>query len=86
MDKPLADQLTDRALVTSLRSTKCPACGRTKKVGQTLCLADYRALPIALRRALYARLGEGYREAVIEAFQFLEVTTFQVDPPEAARG
>lgn len=79
MDKPLADQLTDRALVTSLRRTKCPACGRTKKVGQTLCLADYRALPIALRRALYARLGEGYREAVIEAFQFLEVDAFRLE-------
>lgn len=65
--------------MTSLRSVKCPACGGVKKVGQTLCLRDYRSLPAPLRTALYARLGNGYREAVLEAFQFLDVTTFQVD-------
>ena len=77
----LADQLTDVALVTSLRSTKCPACGRLKKARQTLCFNDYRALPHGLRAALYAPLGEGYREAVLDAFDFLEEETFKVDLP-----
>jgi hypothetical protein len=83
---PLIDQLTDVALVTSLRSVKCPACGGAKKRGHTLCFREYRALPATFRSALYDRLHHGYREAVLEALQFLDAATFQVDLPEDARG
>ena len=76
----LADQLDDLSLVTSFRSTLCPACGGVKRSRHTLCLHNFRKLPGALRSALYAPLGEGYRESVIEAFQFLQVETFQVQP------
>ena len=77
----LTHDLDDRTLVTSLRSTVCPACGGAKKGRQTLCLADYRRLPGAMRTALYARLCSGYREAVIEAMNFLGAAEFRM--PEA---
>jgi hypothetical protein len=76
----LADQLDDEALCLSLRSTKCPACGGEKKSRHTMCFRDYRRLPGALRAALYAPLGKGYREAVLDAFRFLELDEFKVDP------
>ena len=66
-------ELTDLVLVSSLRSTCCPACGASKGRAKTLCVRDYRRLPQLMRQSLYARVGHGYREAVIEAMQFLNV-------------
>jgi hypothetical protein len=63
-------------LIRSLRSTICPLCGGEKVVRQTLCKTHYYALPVAMRKALYAMLGSGYRESVIEAIRFLGKTEF----------
>lgn len=68
--------LTPRLVVDSLRSNVCPACGGRKGRAKTMCLTDYRKLPIAMRKALYAHLGEGYEQAVFEALRFLNVETF----------
>lgn len=38
-------------------------CGREKRRGETVCRRCYYALPAPYRRALYARIGEGYEEA-----------------------
>lgn len=74
------DQIDDRALVTSLRSDLCPACGGTKKPAQTLCRLCYIALPRRKRLALYDRLGEGYQEAVTAALDELGKAEFIVPP------
>lgn len=76
MDKPLSDTLTDRELVTSLSSDVCPACGATKVAGQTLCRREYRKLARDEQLALYDRLGNGYREAVLAAMATLGKTEF----------
>ena len=72
------DVLVELVCVLSLVSQICPACGRLKNKRMTLCLRDYRALPKAMQRALYDRVGHGYREAVVEALQFLNVEAGQV--------
>jgi hypothetical protein len=71
----LAD-VTPHQLVQSLRSTTCPMCGKAKKTRQTLCYAEYMALPRALKDALYHPLGEGYEDAVVAAFAARLVTRF----------
>lgn len=63
-------------LVRSLHSMVCPACGRRKKYGHTLCGRDYRALPPLMRTALYLRIGAGYERAITEAMDRLGATTF----------
>lgn len=78
--------ITDRLLVSSLRSSVCPACGGRKDRGKTLCLADYRRLPKTMRNALYARVGEGYGAAVAEAMTFLEATSFCLPPDVDRKG
>lgn len=69
--------------VASLRSTTCPACGQAKKRAQTLCRRDYFKLPIPMRKALYARVGSGYEQALAESLNYLG-TEFFSDPPKAA--
>jgi|WetSurMetagenome_2_1015567.scaffolds.fasta_scaffold330457_3 hypothetical protein len=69
-------------LCRSLRSERCPACGRKKKSRQTFCLECYRALPKDMKRALYNRIGQGYEQAFSDALIFLEVETPAFpDPP-----
>lgn len=65
--------LDDRAVLRSLRRHVCPACGGPKLSAQTLCRKDYHRLPQALQFALYRRVGEGYREAVVTALIALKV-------------
>lgn len=67
--------LDPQQLVASLRSVKCPCCGGKKKPDQTLCGVDYGRLSPRLRVALYDGLGQGYEEAVAEAFELLGVTS-----------
>ena len=73
--------LTDAQALASLRSTLCPACGRTKMQGMTMCSRDYYALPDDMRKALYHRLGKGYREAVTAALASLNVETPRLPEP-----
>lgn len=80
---PLNDQLTVEALLTSLRSTVCPACGGRKKTMQTLCVRQYMSLPRPMKQALYNRIGKGYKEAVHDAFIFLDVVKFTWTPARA---
>lgn len=68
--------LTDRHLIDSLRGGRCPACAGPKLRSHTLCIGDYKRLPPHMKRALYNRLGDGYREAVWEAFAFLKQEKF----------
>jgi hypothetical protein len=68
------ENLNARALVASLQSTTCLACGKRKNRAQTFCYSDYRTLPAAMKTALYNRVGEGYEPAVKEALAFLGVT------------
>lgn len=69
-----------RRCVQSLRCTTCPACGRFKNPGMSLCRTQYHILPPELRKALYCRIGEGYESAMTDALTFLKVEFF-VDPP-----
>jgi hypothetical protein len=80
---PLHDQMTVEALLTSLRSTVCPACGQRKKTMQTLCPQEYLSLPRELKLALYRKIGKGYKEAVYDAFLFLDRVTFRLPPARA---
>lgn len=75
-----AEDLDVRTLVNSLRCCTCPACRRIKKPAQTLCGACYKKLPAPKRRALYNRVGEGYEQAVADAFNTLGVAEFYFKP------
>lgn len=70
------------ALMMSLGSDTCPACGGKKIPRQTLCRSHYYKLPREMRMALYAHLGGGYRESVIAALQFLDISDFTLPPKE----
>ena len=64
-------QLDPRTVIISLKSRICPACGRPKGSGMSLCGGDYRSLPATLRQSLYARVGHGYENALFESLMFL---------------
>lgn len=70
------------ALISSLRSGVCPACGGAKKSAQTMCRSCYFKLPRMMRDALYDRVGAGYEQAFDEAMQRLGVTEPHI-PTEA---
>ncbi len=57
--------------VDELRDNGC-ACGRTKKPGNTFCFRCFKALPREMQKALYKRIGQGYRAAREEARRWLE--------------
>jgi hypothetical protein len=79
-------QLTRKFLLETLASTTCPACGHPKKTRQTFCGRQYFTLPKAMRTALYARIGEGYEEAVFEAMKYLLVDELHHPQPQLPRG
>lgn len=54
-------------LVRSLRSNLCPACGKWKSAGKSLCFRDYTSLPSVTREFLYREIGRGYEDAMLEA-------------------
>ena len=60
-------------LIESLRSHRCPACGRGKRPKQTLCGHDYASLPRVAKQALYQTLGRGYEHAFSNAMNLLGV-------------
>jgi hypothetical protein len=66
-----AEPLTDLEILKALTSDTC-RCGAFKKQNQSFCGKCYHALPEANRRALYARLGRGYREAFEAACALLD--------------
>jgi predicted amidophosphoribosyltransferase len=68
--------ITRRELLDSLRGVVCPACGRRKGDGKTLCGGCYAPLTPAVKRDLYKRFGEGYEEAVQAAWAILNPERF----------
>lgn len=58
-------------LIASLRSNKCPACGKHKGPGKSFCWPCWNRLPKPLRQPLYAHVGSGYEEAHAEAMAAL---------------
>lgn len=60
-------EVTDRHLVKSLASDRCPFCGLAKRPRDTFCRTCYRKLSQLARSGLYTPVGEGYRERVIFA-------------------
>jgi hypothetical protein len=81
----LAD-LTPRRVITSLRSDTCPSCGGHKGPGKSFWLKEYRKLPQPIRTALYDRVGEGYEDALIKAFDYLQTQTFHDPKPNRPPG
>lgn len=72
----LEEQVTDRKLLASLRSTTCPACGQHKGAKKWFCAAEFYSLPREHRLNLYRPYGYGYREAVLDAMRHLGVDEF----------
>lgn len=62
-----------RQLLQSIQGDTCPACGKFKDSGKTVCRRCYFDLPSALRNALYDRIGKGYEEAFENAMSHLQV-------------
>ena len=67
-------------LIRSLRSQVCPVCGYFKKSGISMCHFDYKRLSKSRQLALYDRIGEGYEEAIAEAFKALDAPHFILPP------
>lgn len=65
---------TTRQLIKSLKSELCPVCAGKKKPRHTLCGKCYFKMPAELRNATYAPVGEGYAEAVQDAFIHHDIT------------
>ncbi len=61
----------DKQLFKNLMSTTC-RCGEPKGQAKSHCLECYRKLPAHMQKALWRRIGDGYREAYQEAAQFLD--------------
>lgn len=72
-------------LIASLSSDLCPACGGHKKPAQSLCVKDYRRLPKARQQALYNRIGEGYEQAMTDAFNVLGLIDFHLPPKKGGK-
>ncbi len=74
--------VTATDLVRSLVSTVCPACGDQKRIRNSICRACWDQLPRKAQARLYDQLGEGYEEAIENAFKLLERQRFQLPEPE----
>lgn len=83
---------SNRTCLDSLKSTTCPACGGKKTPMQTLCRREYFKLPRPMRQALYARIGDGYAESLLEALNYLSIEFLTLPqkeeqrPPSASNG
>lgn len=75
--------ITKRQLIDSLYSRTCPACGSRKGEHRTLCYGCFSQLPGALKGRLYARVGQGYEEAVKDAMTALGAPKFREPVPTA---
>ena len=56
--------------VAELKSEEC-ACGRPKNSGYSFCYRDYKSLPLAMQKALFRQVGNGYEEAYEAAYKWL---------------
>lgn len=56
--------------IDGLLSEECQ-CGRPKKRHNSFCYGCYKGLPHDMQRALYNRIGFGYRRAYEAAVAFL---------------
>jgi uncharacterized paraquat-inducible protein A len=61
-------------ILRSLQSTKCEACGSSKKAMKSHCSRCYFKLPKRLQRNLYLGFGVGYEEAFEISLTFLALT------------
>jgi len=68
--------VTDLELLKQLVSDTC-RCGGLKEPHKSFCQTCYFSLPVSMQRALYARLGRGYREAYESAVEFLDAEAKQ---------
>ena len=75
------DQLTDAIAVESLASTTCPHCGQSKKRGMSFCFRGHWDLTQRMRCFLWQPIGQGYREAVIEAMNYLGAGVVRLAAP-----
>jgi hypothetical protein len=69
-DLTLESKNWDMLAVKELGSETC-YCGARKRSMQTFCRAEYYALPVEMRHALYDRIGAGYKEAYQSAREHL---------------
>lgn len=58
--------------VKLLCAAQCPHCGKPKGRGKTFCRTCYRRLPYRIKRALWAKIGDGYEGAFDLAREHLE--------------
>ena len=70
-------------LIVELAGTRC-RCGRPKLPKQTFCRQCFFKLPRELRRAVYARVGNGYEIAYVRSVRFLAATGIAMEVPEWA--
>jgi hypothetical protein len=54
--------MTAREMLEELMGTRC-RCGGPKPPKKTFCTRCFFALPAAMRKNLYQRIGEGYETA-----------------------
>lgn len=73
--------INTRDAVWALQGRQC-ACGRAKGTMKSFCNKCYYALPPAMKRALYKRVGQGYEQAYTRALERLklEATPCQESP------
>lgn len=57
------------AILASLHSCECPACGWYKRPFASFCPACYAKLPVDAKEALCSRFGRGYEEGFCEALE-----------------
>lgn len=66
-----ADELNIPHLVSSLRSTCCPACTSSKPTKRSLCRRCFNQLSKPAQTALYNPIGSGYEQAMATALEEL---------------
>lgn len=72
-----------RLMITELGGLNC-RCGRVKVPRQTFCRQCYFKLPPENRRALYAKIGNGYEVAYVRSCRYLAATGIAMEVPEWA--
>lgn len=76
------DDLNIPHLVSSLRSTCCPACASGKRTKWSLCKRCYAALSRATATSLYNPIGGGYEKAMADALRDLGKSEAHVPFPK----
>ena len=63
--------ISGKEALKMLVSTTC-RCGISKKKMQVFCNTCYFKLPEKMRRNLYKKVGDGFKEAVNDAVEYME--------------